>query len=49
MPLTIPHLAEQAKEIWRLVGAGALALACGMSREIDGQLRALTQSGATQQ
>ncbi|MBR0721264.1 hypothetical protein [Bradyrhizobium manausense] len=49
MPLKNPHLAEQAKEIWRLVGAGALALACDMSREIDWQLQALTQSGATQQ
>jgi hypothetical protein len=27
LPLTIPHLDEQATEIWRLIGNGALATA----------------------
>jgi len=44
LPLTIPHLAEQAKEVWRLIGDGALAPACDVLREIDRQLQALTQS-----
>ncbi len=44
LPLTIPLLAEQVNEVWRLFGSGALALACEMSREIARQLQALTQS-----
>lgn len=44
LPLTIPHLAGQAKEAWRLIGEGALAPACDVSREIDRQLQTLTQS-----
>lgn len=46
MPLTIPHLAEQANDVWRLIGAGAFAPACEVLRQIDQQLRALTQAGA---
>lgn len=45
LPLSIPHLTEQAKEVWRLIGDGALAPACDVVREIDRQLQALTQSG----
>lgn len=48
LPLTIPHLAEQAKEVWRLIGEDALAPACDVSREIDRQLQRLTQSSGEQ-
>lgn len=48
LPQTIPHLAEQAKEIWRLFGNGALAPACDLLRKIDRQLQALTQSSGKQ-
>jgi hypothetical protein len=44
LPLTIPHLAEQANEVWRLIGDGAFASACDILREIDRQLKVLTQS-----
>ncbi|OKO85183.1 DNA polymerase subunit beta [Bradyrhizobium sp. AS23.2] len=47
LPLTIPHLDEQAKEVWRLIGDGAFAPACDVLREIDRQLKGLTQSGGT--
>ena len=47
LPLTIPHLAEQAKEVWQLFGVGALALACEVLRDIDRQLQILTQSNGT--
>ncbi|MGW1424403.1 hypothetical protein ACWAT4_30245 [Bradyrhizobium manausense] len=46
LPLTLPHLAERVDEIWRLFGNDALASACDKSREIDWELRALTQSNA---
>lgn len=46
LPLTIPHLAEQTKEVWRLIGEGAFAPACDVLREIDLQMKALTQSSA---
>ncbi|MCK1741582.1 nucleotidyltransferase domain-containing protein [Bradyrhizobium sp. 139] len=42
LPLTIPDLAEQANEVWRLIGAGALAPACEVLRKIDQQLKLLT-------
>ncbi|UGX91633.1 nucleotidyltransferase domain-containing protein [Bradyrhizobium barranii subsp. barranii] len=42
LPLTIPHLAEQTNEVWRLVGAGAPAHACEILRKIDRQLKVLT-------
>ena len=45
MPLTIPHLAEQANDVWRLIGAGAFAPACEVLRQIEEQLRTLTQAG----
>lgn len=48
LPLTIPRLAEQATEIWRLIGGGAFAPACDVLRQIDRQLKALTQSGEKQ-
>lgn len=48
LPQTIPHLAEQAKEIWRLIGDGALAAACELLRQIDRQLQMLTQSSGKQ-
>ncbi|MET4257470.1 hypothetical protein ABIC09_002411 [Bradyrhizobium sp. S3.12.5] len=48
LPLTIPHLAEQAKEVWQLIGDGALAPACNVVREIDRQLQALTPSSGKQ-
>ncbi|WP_234681672.1 nucleotidyltransferase domain-containing protein [Bradyrhizobium monzae] len=44
LPLTIPHLDEEAKEVWRLIGDGASAPACDVLREIDRQLKGLTQS-----
>lgn len=44
LPLAIPHLAEQANAIWRLIGDGAFAHACEILREIDRQLKVLTQS-----
>lgn len=44
LPLTIPHLVEQAEEVWRLIGGGAFAPACDVLRQIDRQLKALTQS-----
>ena len=46
--LTIPHLAQQADEIWRLIGTGAYAAACEALRAIDRQLKALAQSNAKQ-
>jgi len=42
LPLTIPHLAQQADEIWQLIGAGAFEPACKALREIDQQLKQLT-------
>ncbi|MDA9509205.1 DNA polymerase subunit beta [Bradyrhizobium sp. CCBAU 11386] len=42
LPLTIPHLVQQANEVWRLIGAGALAPACEALRGIDRQLKVLT-------
>jgi hypothetical protein len=44
LPLTIPRLAEQARTVWRLIGDDALAPACDVLREVDRQLRELTQS-----
>jgi len=44
LPLTIPDLADRAKEIWRLIGDGAPGAACKALRDIDRQLQALTQS-----
>jgi len=43
LPLSIPHLVEQAKEVWRLIGGGAFAPACDVLRQIDRQLKALMQ------
>jgi len=42
LPLTIPHLAQQTNEVWRLIGTGALAPACEILRRIDRQLKLLT-------
>lgn len=42
LPLTIPHLAQQTNEVWRLIGTGALAPACEVLRRIDRQLKLLT-------
>lgn len=42
LPLTIPHLAQQTNEVWRLIGTGALAPACEGLRRIDRQLKLLT-------
>jgi hypothetical protein len=44
LPLTIPHLMDEVGDVWRLIGDGTLARACEQSREIDRQLRELTQS-----
>lgn len=49
LPLTIPNLVEQANEVWRLIGGGALAPACEVTRTIDRQLKALTRHDLTQQ
>lgn len=46
-PLTIPHLVEQADEIWRLIGDGDFAQACAMLRQVDRQLKTLTRPDAT--
>jgi len=48
LPLTIPDLVEQSDEVWRLIGAGDFAQACAILRQIDRQLKALTQGGKTQ-
>ncbi|MCP3381189.1 MULTISPECIES: nucleotidyltransferase domain-containing protein [unclassified Bradyrhizobium] len=48
LPLTIPHLAERANEVWQLFGDGALASACQVLRDIDRQLQVLTQSNGKQ-
>jgi hypothetical protein len=45
LPLTIPHLVEQSNEIWRLIGNGDFAQACAILRQVDQQLKALTQPG----
>jgi hypothetical protein len=45
LPLTIPQLVEQSYEIWQLVGNGGFAAACAMLRQVDQQLKALTQAG----
>ena len=45
-PLTVPNLAEQSEEVWRLIGAGAFAQACAMLRAVDRQLKALTKQEA---
>jgi hypothetical protein len=45
LPLTIPHLVEQSDEIWRLIGVGGFAQACAILRQVDRQLKALTQPG----
>lgn len=42
LPLTIPRLAEQANDIWRLIGDGAFTPACDVLRQIDRQLKTLT-------
>ncbi|MBH5397571.1 nucleotidyltransferase domain-containing protein [Bradyrhizobium sp. CNPSo 4010] len=47
LPLTIPHLVEQADEIWQLVGDDGFARACTMLRQIDRQLKALTRPDGT--
>ncbi len=44
LPRTIPHLSKQARTVWRLIGDDALASACDAMRQIDLQLRELTQS-----
>ncbi|MFT4115912.1 nucleotidyltransferase domain-containing protein [Bradyrhizobium sp.] len=44
LPLTIPRLTEDTKEIWRLIGHGAFAPACDVLRDLDLKLKALTQS-----
>ncbi|MBR0858323.1 nucleotidyltransferase domain-containing protein [Bradyrhizobium liaoningense] len=47
LPLTIPRLAEQANEVWQLIGAGAVTPACVVLRDIERQLKALTQTNGT--
>lgn len=47
LPLTIPDLVEQANEVWRLIGDGALAPACDVVRKIDRRLKAPTQQDVT--
>ncbi|MDN5004361.1 nucleotidyltransferase domain-containing protein [Bradyrhizobium sp. GCM10027634] len=42
LALTIPHLAERTKEIWRLIGDGAFTRACHVAREIERQLNVAT-------
>ncbi|MBR0905358.1 nucleotidyltransferase domain-containing protein [Bradyrhizobium liaoningense] len=42
LPLTIPGLAEQTNEVWRMIGAGALAPACEAVRGMDRQLKLMT-------
>jgi hypothetical protein len=46
-PLMIPDLVEQSDEIWRLIGDGGFAQACAILRQVDQQLKVLTQSGGT--
>ncbi|MCA1359172.1 nucleotidyltransferase domain-containing protein [Bradyrhizobium sp. IC3069] len=47
LPLTIPHLVEQADEIWLLVADGGFAQACAMLRQVDRELKALAHPGGT--
>ncbi|MCA1548109.1 nucleotidyltransferase domain-containing protein [Bradyrhizobium sp. BRP19] len=47
LPLTIPHLVEQADEIWRLVADGGFAQACAVLRQVDRELKALAHPGGT--
>ncbi|MEY9757584.1 nucleotidyltransferase domain-containing protein [Bradyrhizobium yuanmingense] len=47
LPLTIPHLVEQADEIWRLVADGGFAQACAILRQVDRELKALAHPGGT--
>jgi len=42
LPLTIPGLAERTSEVWRMIGAGALAPACEAVRGMDRQLKLMT-------
>ena len=48
LPRTIPHLAEQARKAWELIGDDAPAPACDILWDIDRQLRELTQSVGNQ-
>lgn len=45
LPLRIPHLAQQADEVWQLIGDGGFAPACAILRQVDRQLKALLQPG----
>ncbi|WP_027570983.1 nucleotidyltransferase domain-containing protein [Bradyrhizobium sp. WSM1743] len=45
LPLGIPHLVEQSDQIWQLVADGGFAQACAMLRQVDQQLKTLTQPG----
>ncbi|WP_025034652.1 nucleotidyltransferase domain-containing protein [Bradyrhizobium sp. DOA9] len=47
LPLTLPHLVEQADEIWRLIGDGGFARVCAVLRQVDRQLKTLTRSDGT--
>ncbi|MBR0955780.1 nucleotidyltransferase domain-containing protein [Bradyrhizobium japonicum] len=47
LPLGIPHLVEQSDQIWQLVADGGFAQACAMLRQVDKQLKTLTQPGGT--
>lgn len=44
LPLKIPHLEEKASEVWRLIGDGRFTHACSLLREVDQQVKVLTQA-----
>jgi hypothetical protein len=43
LPLTIPDLDGRPTEVWRRIGQGNLSRACALMRQIDRDLKALTQ------
>lgn len=47
LPLAIPRLIERSDQMWRLVGDGGLAPACAILRQVEQELKALTQRSGT--
>ena len=44
LPLTLPDFAGRPTEVWRRIGQGNLARACALMRQIDQDLKVLTQA-----
>lgn len=47
LPLAIPQLVERSDQIWQLVGDGGFARASAILRQVDQELKALTQRCGT--